>query len=833
MRRIGKWALRLGLILVVVIGSVFWWSSRRSVPQIDGAIELAGLDGPVDVIRDSAGVPHIYATTSHDLFMAQGFVHAQDRFWQMDAWRHIGAGRLAEMFGESQLETDAFLRTMGWYELAEQQYEDSGVESQQMLDAYAEGVNAYIGDRSEGALGLEYGVLGLINGGYEIEPWAPPDTLVWGKVMAWELRSNLGDEIDRSMALSMLTPLELEALYPPYPPDHPLIVGANKEHVTGETVNPAPVSGLGSSLVSLYDNVERNFALIDKLAPGGDSGIGSNSWVVGPELSSTGSALLANDPHLGIQMPSIWYQVALHCSPVTAACPYSVGGFSFAGVPGIIIGHNENIAWGFTNLGPDVADLFIEKLNPDNPNQYEFEGEWRDMEVRTETIHSSSGSEELTIRSTHHGPIISEVYGPTSDLETESGLELPDNFAISIQWTALDETESLSETIRSLNLASNFDEFRAALESFDVPSQNVVYADTLGNIGYQAPGLVPIRAAGNGRTPVPGWTGEFEWTGYVPYEELPFVYNPPEGYIVTANNAVIDGSYPYLLTTDWNYGYRADRIDDLLNAAAPVSPDDMAAIQFDSHNETGKLVVPFLTSLEVDEGVETEALAELAAWDFQNSHESTAAAIFASVWRALLTEAFADDLPPDQAPFGGGRWMRVTDLALEQPDHWLWDNRVTDATERRDDVLLTAFKAGVAHLVDEVGDDPEDWSWGELHGATFENQTLGQSGVGPVEMLFNRGPQPTGGGGDLVNATAWDASAEDFSVTWVPSMRMVIDMGDLDAAITMHTTGQSGHAYSRHYDDLMESWANGDYYPMWWNRSSVEANAEGTLNLTP
>jgi penicillin amidase len=412
-------------------------------------------------------------------------------------------------------------------------------------------------------------------------------------------------------------------------------------------------------------------------------------------------------------------------------------------------------------------------------------------------------------------------------------LDLPTDFAISIQWTALKETESLTETIRLLNLASNFDEFRTALSAFDVPSQNVVYADTAGNIGYQAPGLIPIRTEGNGRTPVPGWTGEYEWTGYIAFDELPFVYNPPEGYIVTANNAATDGSYPYLLTTDWNYGYRADRIDDLLNAASPVSPDEMAAIQFDSHNQAGATLVPYLTDLAVDTGIEAQAQSLLAGWDFQNSNESAAAAVFAGTWRAILADAFADELPSDLAPTGGGRWMRVTELALEQPDHLLWDVRNTADTEDRDTVLLGAFQRAVAELADEYGDDPDDWKWGELHGATFENQTLGQSGVGPVEMLFNRGPQPTGGGGDLVNATAWDASADDYSVTWVPSMRMVIDMGDLDSAITMHTTGQSGHAYSEHYDDFMEPWASGEYYPMWWERPSVEADAEGTLRLTP
>ncbi len=828
LRRIGKWGFRLGLSLVILASAFLAWSSRRPFPGVSGTLTVSGLNGPVEVVRDGAGVPHIYATTPHDLFLAQGFVHAQDRFWQMDTWRHIGAGRLSEMFGESQLETDVFLRTMGWYPLAERQYESSTGESRLLLDAYAEGVNQYIGDRSEAMLGLEYTVLGLINRGYEIEPWHPADTLVWGKVMAWELRSNLEEEIDRALALGSLTPAELEALYPPYPPDHPLIVGANRPHIPGETTNPAPISGL----VGLFESANANFESIDVWAPGGTSSIGSNSWVVGPAMSDTGTALLANDPHLAIQMPSIWYQNALHCEPKTDACPYSVGGFSFAGLPGVIIGHNDDIAWGFTNLAPDVADLFIEKINPDNPNQYEFEGAWLDMDVRTETIVTPAGPIEATIRATHHGPIVSDAYGRLGDFGTQSGIDVPSEYALALQWVALEETNSLSTTIRSLNLASNFEEFREALRTFDVPSQNVVYADTSGNIGYQAPGLIPIRQAGNGRSPVPGWTGEYEWTGFISFDDLPTAFNPSEGYIVTANNPVTDGSFPYLLTTDWNYGHRADRIDQLLREAEPVSPDDMASIQNDGFDPVGEMLVPHLMSVQTNDDAEKLAIDLVAAWDLQTGSDSPAAAIMAATWQELLANTYADHLPEELAPSGGGRWFRVTELILAEPDHWLWDHADTDVREDRDAIISESFSKAVAYLVDSLGENPSNWAWGELHGATFENQTLGQSGVAPIELLFNRGPQAVGGGGDLVTATAWDAT-NGFGVTWVPSMRMVIDMGDLDSAITVHTTGQSGHAFHEHYDDLIEPWANGEYYPMWWERESVIANAASTLRLLP
>jgi penicillin amidase len=825
-----KWAAT-GLAVGVALLLLFLvWSTRRPFPQISGDITISGLDATVDVIRDEYGVPHIYASTVHDLFLAQGFVHAQDRFWQMDTWRHIGSGRLAEMFGEDQVETDAFLRTMGWGDLASAQYASTSDLGRDALTGYVAGVNSYLGQRSPAELGFEYTVMEAVNRNYTPEPWTAIDSILWGKVMAWDLRGNMMEEIARSFLLDDFTPAQVDMFYPPYPDDHPVIVGNSAPRVTGPGLDPLPLE-----VFQTIGRTAHNAALLDSATGGSGVGIGSNSWVIAPERSTTGAAILANDPHLGIRMPSIWYQVGLHCVPLNAACPFDVAGFSFAGMPGVIIGHNDRVAWGLTNLGPDVVDLYVERINPSNPFQYEVNGEWVDMEVRTETIEVAGGdAATVTIRNTRHGPIISDDYGVLEDFADSAGIPMPDEYAIAMRWTALEENSSLVDAVLQLDLARDFESFRNALRLFDVPSQNMVYADVDGNIGYQAPGLIPIRSNGDGRIPVPGWTNEYEWTGYIPFEELPSVYNPAEGYIVTANNPVIDGSYPYLLTTDWNYGDRAARIVELIEANPAIDLDYMAGMQFDNYNRHADRLLPWILGLDVsgEDGALVRARELLAAWDRLNAVDSSGAAIFEATWRHLLSLTFHDDLVEDSWPTGGTRWSLAVSEMMDLPKWSVWDDSTTSEVEDRDAILDAAFRAGVEELQELLGDKPDEWEWGQIHGAVFRNETLGESGVGLIEGRFNRGPYPAAGGTDIVNAVGYYAD-EGYEVTWVPSMRMIVDLGDLSNSLTIHTTGQSGHTYSSHYQDMIEPWLEGEYFPMEWDRADVELGAEGKLVLAP
>lgn len=832
-----RWLARILEVLLVVLLvaavalAVF---IRRSFPDIDGEIGVAGLEARSQVIRDVNGVPHITADTAHDLFMTQGFVHAQDRFWQMDFWRHVSGGRLAELFGEGQIEADMFLRTLGFRHIAQQEYDEASDELRSTLDAYAEGVNAYMALRSGSALSFEYAVVGLQNPGYEPDPWTPVDTLAWSKVMAWDLRASLDEEIDRAV-LSQTLPLEaVEQLYPPYPDGHPVIV-------TEDVSEGAPLTAASPTRIdytNLLGRVGDAIEQIDRLTGGGLDGIGSNNWVVAGSRTETGSPLLANDPHLGIQMPSIWYENDLRCATVDDECPYTVTGFSFPGVPGVVLGHNERIAWGVTNEAPDSLDLFIERIDPSDPSRYEADGAMRNMEIRTEVIEVAGGeSIDFSVRSTRHGPIISGLFGALDDLKRGGAVDIPTPYAVAMQWTAL-EPAGVFEAFLNLNRAGGWEEFREALSTFDIAAQNFVYADVDGHIGYQATGRVPIRAAGDGRYPVPGWTGDFDWTGFIPYDSMPREFDPERGYIATANQPVVARADPRFIGIDHSYGFRAKRIVELLSAMTDAGVADMAAIQLDTYDSSAEALVPHLLALDTESAEVREVQTILLSWSesenrFQMKPEAQGAAVYAAVWRHLLRIVF-DELPESRPADGGSRYFVVIDRLLEAPlDTW-WDRTDTpDRVEQRDEILEQALLGAHAELTEKLGVDPEAWRWGDLHIASFENQSLGQSGIAPIEALFNRTSPPRAGGGPgTVNAIGW-LPPEGYEVQAVPSMRMVVDLGDLSRSVAVHTTGQSGHIFSTHYFDQNDLWIEGRAHPMRWTADQIAGAVESRLILVP
>ncbi len=847
--------LAIGLVVLAVLfvgGVLFYFRyylpnrvAPRSFPQIDGELQVAGLKAPVDIYRDRMGIPHIYASNMYDLFFAQGYVHAQDRFWQMDFWRHVGSGRLSEMLGEGAVKTDMFLRTLGWRHVAEQEYNLLSDEARLIVHAYADGVNAYIKDRRPDEISLEYAVLRLINPNYLIEPWTPIHSLTWGKAMAWDLGGNLEAEIERAILLKTLTPQQVAELFPDYPPEHPVIVPQ-----IGENVQQAPPTagtlGLAFDLSQVdLKPVRENLARLDSVLGPRRLGIGSNSWAVAGWRTVTGKPFLANDMHLGAQMPSIWYQIALHCKPKSEACSFDVTGFSFAGVPGVIAGHNDRIAWGFTNLGPDVQDLFIEKINPDNPNQYEVNGQWVDFETREETILVAGGKPvTFTVRISRHGPILSDTFGLLKDeVEPEAkatpfkdrvGIDLPTPYAIALSWTAL-TPNSPFDALWGFNRAQNWQEFREAARQWSVPAQNLLYADVDGNIGYQMPGVIPIRKQGDGTLPVPGWTGEYDWVGFIPFDEMPYLFNPASGYIVTANNQAHPRQYPYLVTKDWDHGHRAARIVEMIeNAPGKIDVAYLQAMHADSKNPIAAVLVPVLLSMPMNSDLAAVRDQVFSGWDYQQTADSQAATVFEWFWWYLLQDTFRDDLPEDYLPTGGSRWYLVIQRLLEQPNSPWWDDRKTEqVVENAQDILRRAFEKTVRDLRKEYGNDPSRWPhWGKIHTVTFENPSLGRSGIGLIEDLFNRGPFETGGGTDIVNATGWKVG-DSFRVNWLPSERAIIDLSNLDASLAIHTTGQSGHAYHPHYIDMAPLWAAVQYAPMWWEQESVIANAEGHLRLVP
>jgi penicillin amidase len=814
--RSARWTVRILsalLALLLILALYVNWTIHRSYPQVSGRIAVKGLSKDVTVYRDRWGVPQIYADDADDLMRAQGYVHAQDRFWEMDFRRHVTAGRLSELFGSSTVDTDKVVRTMGWRKVAEQEFALLRPDTKRYLEAYAQGVNDWLAQhRNTSTQSLEYAVLGLQTSGYKPEPWTPIDSIAWLKAMAWDLRSNLEEELGRALAATKVSTERADQLYPDYPYDrNPVIIPSAKTGHDGSGKAPR-ARALPPALARVSAAIEAMPAMMGNGGPG----IGSNSWVVAGSRTTTGKPLLANDPHLAPHMPSLWYQAGLHCRQVGAACPFDVSGFTFSGVPGVVIGHNDRVAWGFTNLGPDVTDLYLERVTG---GTYEYEGKQEPLRTTTERIKVAGGKPvTLTIRSTRHGPLLSDAM---DDVRTAGK-----GMAVALRWTALDPGRT-ADSIVMLNMAHNWQDFRTAARSFEVPAQNLIYADVDGNIGYQSPGRVPVRAAGDGRWPAEGWTGKNEWTGYLPFESLPSVYNPAQGYIVTANNPVTGPDYRPQLTKDWTYGYRAARIQDLITHTPKIDAAAMGRIQMDDRNGFAPTLVPQL--LRVGSG---RAVSLLKGWDFTQDADSAPAAFYNAVYRHLLLRTFNDELPDGARPDAGDRWFEVVRNLLDKPDDPYWDDVHTGTKETRDDILRLAIKDADGELRDKLGGDPSKWKWGDLHTLELTNETFGTSGIGPIEWLFNRGPLKVAGGDSIVDATGWDAQ-EGYAVSWVPSMRMVVDLADLDRSRWVNLTGASGHAFSDHYWDQAALWARGATTPMRARPDTIRREAKDTLTLTP
>ncbi|MDL2077618.1 penicillin acylase family protein [Streptomyces sp. GXMU-J15] len=912
-RKKGRKARLVVFVLVLaIIGGVaygaYWSIStvRASFPQTTGSITLEGLSGEVEVKRDGYGIPQIYASTDEDLFMAQGFVQAQDRFYEMDVRRHMTSGRLSEMFGKGQIDNDEFLRTLGWHRIAKKEYDSKlSDETKKYLQAYSKGVNAYLEGKEGKELSLEYAALGFAND-YKPAEWTPVDSVAWLKAMAWDLRGNMEDEIDRALLTSRLGPKQIKDLYPQYPYDRnkAIVQEGQLDELTGTFgqggqtaggsastdgtaaggttasgtgaagTSTSGTSGLQSQLSGLYGVLED---LPTAVGVNGN-GIGSNSWVVSGDHTISGKPLLANDPHLSASLPSVWYQMGLHCRSVSDKCQYDVTGYTFAGMPGVIIGHNKNISWGMTNSGVDVTDLYLEKLTGTG---YLYDNKVKPFTTREETINVAGGdSKTIVVRETNNGPLLSDRsdelvrVGKKAEVDT-SAPDRGDGYGISLRWTALDPGTSM-DAVFAMNKAADWDDFRAAAALFEVPSQNLIYADTEGHIGYTLPGKIPTRAEGvDGSIPQPGWNSKYRWTGYIPQNELPFELDPARGYIVTANQAVIDkDKYPYTLTTDWGYGTRSQRITSLIKSkidgGGKISTDDMRQMQLDNSSEIAKLLVPQLLKIDIADPDVREAQKLLEGWDYTQDADSAAAAYFNSVWRNILKLAFGHKLPKevrvkgqclwvdpinttgpaDEAekvrecgqrdaeqaqPDGGDRWFEVVRTLMDDEDSDWWKtprSGTRPKAENRDQLFKRAMIDARWELTAKLGKDIETWNWGRLHRLFLKNQTLGTEGPGFLQYVLNRGPWKLSGGEATVNATGWNA-AGGYGVVWVPSMRMVVNLGDLDKSKWINLTGASGHAYSAHYTDQTDKWADGELLDWSFSKSAVDKSTSDTLVLQP
>lgn len=766
MKRWMKWLLII-LGILIAIGGIALVALmvyvNKSKPIIEGETIVQVLEDEVIVTRDQEGVPHIEAESDADLYRAQGYVQAQDRLFQMDLSRRQASGRLAEVVGEAAVETDKHFRTFSLRAAAEASYDGYDDDAKAVLQYFAEGVNAFIEESiEEKTLPYEFALLG-----YTPEQWTEIDTLTIGKFMAYDLGGNWDSLAVRHWALNTYEEEKAEELMITYPEGARSIVEANKAH---------PVAVAGQFQVDLLPH-EFN---------------GSNNWVVAGEKTKSGAPLLADDPHLGLGLPSIWYQMHLS-SP-----QQNVGGVIFAGVPGIILGHNEDIAWGVTNVGPDVQDLYIEQPNPDDPTQFLYEDEWEQAEVREETIRVKDGEDiPFEVVVTRHGPIISDLLYKDED----------PGALFSMQWTALEPTKEL-QAVMNMNKATDWSTFEKALEDFHAPAQNFVFASTDGTIAYKANGRIPIRKKGNGELPVPGDSAEYGWEEYVPYDELPRVVNPKEGFIATANNEVVGEEYPYHLTRFWAQPYRYERIAEVLEASDELTAEDMMALQLDWENLYAREFLDELIEAiraEDESNDFEEVLRMLADWDQVDDPEQAAPLVFHKLMKQLPKTLFEEEMPEDVYEMLPGKgqltdqWLR-TGFAGEKS---VWVEEYGGVNKW----VFDAFETAMAETEEAFGKNIEKWRWGDFHQVAFPHPLASASPI--LEKILNPAKRPLGGSNITVQAAAFQ---EDGTVNHGAPWRFVADLEDLSSSYQIVGPGVSGHIRSKWFDHNVDDWVEGNFH---------------------
>jgi penicillin amidase len=753
-----KWMKRLGLaaaVLLICAGMSVVLVLRASLPQTTGTLALSGLERPVRVVRDVHGVPTLAATSRHDLYMALGFVHAQDRLFQMDLQRRLGAGRLSEVVGTAALEPDRLMRTLGIYRHAAASVNAASAEFRSTLEAYSAGVNAFL--HSGKTLPVEFTVLG-----YRPDDWRPADSLVIGKLLALQLSGNYRQELQHARLAQVLSSTDIGDLFPDYPKDAPVTLG---------------------HLASLTRSLPLD-ALLRVLPDDGSPQRASNNWVVDGAHSVTGKPLLANDPHLDFAAPLVWYLARLEAPDL------DIAGATTPGAPVVVLGHNGRIAWGFTTTDADVEDVFVEQIDPADPARYATPQGPAAFVVRDESIKiSGQPPQPLTVRETRHGPVI-------SDLAANMTLP-PANSVMALEATFLNDDDQSVEAVWRLGLAQDWADWQNALRLFTAPAQNMVYADRDGNIGFMVPGRIPIRKAGDGRLPVPGSSGDHDWSGFIPFESLPRAFNPPVGHIATANNKIVPDDYPYLITTNWDAPYRIERIEAGLAESPKQSIASSTLLQADIVSLSASELLPLLLDAKPRGAREVAAIDLLRRWDHRMDPDRPEPLIFASWLRALNRRLFQ----PRLGTIYGRYWSataRVTQTVLREKPSWCGNERCPAQIEG-------ALEDALDDLTSRYGGTMERWRWGEAHRARFEHPVF--SRIFALRDLFDRHP-PAGGAADTVNAGGFNASNDEtpFADLHGPGLRAVYDLSDLENSTFQIALGQSAHVLSPHYDDLQKLW---------------------------
>lgn len=785
MSNLVKISIGVGITLAVVMiaGIIFLrYLVTKSYPVTSGTLELSGLHGTVDIYRDKFGVPHISARDEHDLMYAVGYVQAQDRLWQMDMGRRIGQGRLSEILDTATVKFDKLFRTLQFSALADSLEKHLHPNSRRLLEDYTEGVNEFI-TTHKGKYPIEFDMLN-----YEPEPWTVQHSLIIGRLMAWEL--NFAWWVDLTYAeIEKLVPEEkYKEIFLSYPEN---IQSAAQKPQTG--ISPGDIGGF---LAAFRDY--REYFHMGSFSPG------SNAWAINSSKSMSGKPILANDPHLLISLPAKWYELHL----TTAG--WNVAGVSVPGIPLVLIGQNDSLAWGFTNAMLDDADFYIEEEDTLKPNHYRFKNNLLPIRVREEVIYiGSSDSIEITVRTTHHGPIINDVHPMSQCSHADS---MHQKSPISMRWTGFDMSDEILGFYR-INRARNKIEFEEGLKQLTVPGQCAVYADVQGNIGWWTTGRVPIRGKHNGAEIMSGKNGEDEWQGYLPFEKLPRIWNPPDGVIVSANNQLADESYPYYLSTLWEPWSRYDRIKELLSLEKILTEDfqqfQQDVVSYYSRDLAQEILGAFSRDSIVEADVNT-ALVYLRNWNNRCTPTDIASTIVNTFFVKLIHNTYEDEMGPEVfhdfvysllVPY------RVTQRLLQKENSPWFDDICTDTIETKQMLIRKSLIDAVHELRDKLGGETKTWQWGKVHQVIFEHP-LGRRK--PLDKVFNVGPYPIGGGEQTINKGAFKLS-DPFQLFAAPSMRQIVDLADPKHAYRILSLGQSGQPMYEHYDDQVSLWLNGGY----------------------
>ncbi|WP_053006117.1 penicillin acylase family protein [Kiloniella spongiae] len=743
---------------------MFFWL-RGSLPQLTGSIQMDNLQEKVDVIRDANGLVTIRAQNPNDAYHALGFVHAQDRLWQMDFMRRAGSGRLSEVVGEATLNIDRFMRTLGFRELVEANYAALPIRVQNAFKSYSDGVNEYI-DNHASILSPEFHLLN-----YQPEEWKPTDSLLWGRLMALQLSDNFNLELLRQRLLKHLPVEEIDAFWP------------------GDNKDPAIIRQFDLSKAVQKEIFADKHPLPWSLAPKD----ASNAWVVSGDKTITGKPILANDPHLALDAPGPWYLVRIETPDYTWA------GATSPGVPFLVLGHNNHIAWGFTTTHGDTQDLFIEKLNPDNPNQYLTPEGYENFEENTETIFiKNRPSQAFPVRKSRHGPILSSALNNSSNKS--------DGHLLALAWTALRKDDLTAQALYDINYAKNSDDFLRAVQNFHSPQQTLVMADRQGNIQLMAPGRVPIRNQGDGRYPVAGWTGNNDWIGIIPQKDLPQSLNPQNKKLVTANNKLVDGDYPYLVAKDWPNSYRARRIHQLLDKSNKLSVEDNQVIQMDTLSIAALEVLDILLMTPAVDPESEVIKQKLSDWDGRLTLNATEPVIFYH-WIYWLNQAAFGNLPTDASSFQTPDILRLQRRLSAKPDSWC---RYGEKLANEENCVAQMTES-LRRVASNYALQKNDLSWGELHSTSFQHQIFDRI---PILGELLKLKIATPGGHDTINRASPSMKSGGlwrFPNVHGPSFRAVYDLDDLDNSRFLIATGQSGNPLSKFYGNFLLRWRDGNY----------------------